>query len=116
MTFIFIFSSPSGAGKTTLVDVMFQQSGSFREGQEVAERLMDSMDLEKERGITIQAKNGSIKYKDHLINIIDTPNRGSVPVLINSNPITVITAKSEPTERSIPADVITNVIPTARII
>ncbi|MEE3003142.1 MAG: translational GTPase TypA [Pseudomonadota bacterium] len=60
-------------GKTTLVDVMFQQSGSFREGQEVAERLMDSMDLEKERGITIQAKNGSIKYKDHLINIIDTP-------------------------------------------
>lgn len=60
-------------GKTTLVDVMFQQSGSFREGQEVAERLMDSMDLEKERGITIQAKNGSIKYNDNLINIIDTP-------------------------------------------
>lgn len=60
-------------GKTTLVDVMFQQSGSFREGQAVQERLMDSMDLEKERGITIQAKNGSIKYQDHLINIIDTP-------------------------------------------
>ena len=60
-------------GKTTLVDVMFQQSGSFREGQAVAERLMDSMDLEKERGITIQAKNGSIKYNDHLVNIIDTP-------------------------------------------
>ena len=60
-------------GKTTLVDVMFQQSGSFRSGQEVRERLMDSMDLEKERGITIQAKNGSIKYNDHLVNIIDTP-------------------------------------------
>ena len=44
-------------GKTTLVDVMFQQSGSFRSGQDVSERLMDSMDLEKERGITIQAKN-----------------------------------------------------------
>jgi GTP-binding protein len=66
-------------GKTTLVDVMLQQSGTFREGQEVAERLMDSMDLEKERGITIKAKNGSITYTDpktnkkHLINIIDTP-------------------------------------------
>lgn len=60
-------------GKTTLVDVMLKQSGAFREGQEVTERLMDSMDLEKERGITIQAKNGSVTYKDHLINIIDTP-------------------------------------------
>ena len=60
-------------GKTTLVDVMFQQSGSFRAGQEVSERLMDSMDLEKERGITIQAKNGAVNYQDHLINIIDTP-------------------------------------------
>lgn len=60
-------------GKTTLVDVMLQQSGAFREGQEVTERLMDSMDLEKERGITIQAKNGSVNYNDHLINIIDTP-------------------------------------------
>ncbi|HCC54498.1 MAG TPA: translational GTPase TypA [Desulfobulbaceae bacterium] len=60
-------------GKTTLVDQLFQQSGMFRENQEVAERLMDSMDLEKERGITITAKNGSYCYKDYWINIIDTP-------------------------------------------
>ncbi len=60
-------------GKTTLVDQLFQQSGMFRENQEVAERLMDSGDLEKERGITITAKNGSYCYKDYWINIIDTP-------------------------------------------
>ncbi len=60
-------------GKTTLVDQLFQQSGMFRENQEVAERLMDSMDLERERGITITAKNGSYRYKDYWINIIDTP-------------------------------------------
>ncbi len=60
-------------GKTTLVDAMFQQSGLFREGQEVDERLMDSMDLEKERGITISAKNCSVTWKDVKINIIDTP-------------------------------------------
>jgi GTP-binding protein len=60
-------------GKTTLVDQLFKQSGMFRDNQVVAERLMDSMDLERERGITIAAKNGSFKYKGHLINIIDTP-------------------------------------------
>src|SRR3990167_10024850 len=60
-------------GKTTLVDQLFQQSGMFRENQEVAERLMDSGDLERERGITITAKNGSYCYKDYWINIIDTP-------------------------------------------
>ena len=60
-------------GKTTLVDQLFRQSGMFRENQEVAERLMDSMDLERERGITITSKNGSYKYGDYLINIIDTP-------------------------------------------
>ncbi len=60
-------------GKTTLVDRLFAQSGMFRENQDVAERLMDSMDLERERGITIASKNGSYKYKDHWINIIDTP-------------------------------------------
>ncbi len=60
-------------GKTTLVDQLFRYSGMFRENQEVAERLMDSMDLERERGITITAKNGSYRYKDHWINIIDTP-------------------------------------------
>ncbi|MFN2365279.1 MAG: translational GTPase TypA [Desulfurivibrionaceae bacterium] len=60
-------------GKTTLVDQLFKQSGMFRDNQEVAERLMDSMDLERERGFTIASKNGSYNYKGHLINIIDTP-------------------------------------------
>lgn len=60
-------------GKTTLVDQLFAQSGMFRENQVVAERLMDSMDLEKERGITIAAKNGSFQYRGHHVNIIDTP-------------------------------------------
>ncbi|MBA3012434.1 MAG: translational GTPase TypA [Proteobacteria bacterium] len=60
-------------GKTTLVDAMFKQSGQFREGQEVDERLMDSMDLERERGITIAAKNCSVTWKGVKINIIDTP-------------------------------------------
>lgn len=60
-------------GKTTLVDQLFKSSGMFRENQEVSERLMDSMDLERERGITIASKNGSYQYKDYFINIIDTP-------------------------------------------
>jgi len=60
-------------GKTTLVDQLFRQSGLFRDNQVVEERLMDSMDLERERGITIASKNGSFLYKDHLVNIIDTP-------------------------------------------
>jgi GTP-binding protein len=60
-------------GKTTLVDQLFRQSGAFRDNQEVQERLMDSMDLERERGITIAAKNGSYRHKDYCINIIDTP-------------------------------------------
>ena len=60
-------------GKTTLVDAMFKQSGMFREGQEIDERLMDSMDLERERGITIAAKNCAINWKGTKINIIDTP-------------------------------------------
>lgn len=60
-------------GKTTLVDQLFKHSGMFRDNQEVTERLMDSMDLERERGITITAKNGSYHYKDYWINIIDTP-------------------------------------------
>lgn len=60
-------------GKTTLVDQLFKHSGMFRENQDVSERLMDSMDLERERGITITAKNGSYQYQDFLINIIDTP-------------------------------------------
>ena len=60
-------------GKTTLVDAMFKQSGLFREGQEVDDRIMDSMDLERERGITIAAKNCSVSWKGVKINIIDTP-------------------------------------------
>jgi GTP-binding protein len=60
-------------GKTTLVDAMFRQSGLFRVGQEVDERIMDSMDLERERGITIAAKNCSVVWKGIKINIIDTP-------------------------------------------
>ncbi|MCK5724467.1 MAG: GTP-binding protein, partial [Gammaproteobacteria bacterium] len=60
-------------GKTTLVDQMFKQSGAFRENEHVAERFMDSMDLERERGITITSKNASFSYKGYRINIIDTP-------------------------------------------
>jgi GTP-binding protein len=60
-------------GKTTLVDEMLKQGGAFRENQAVAERVMDSNDLERERGITILAKNTSVMYKDTKINIIDTP-------------------------------------------
>ena len=60
-------------GKTTLVDSMFKQSGVFREGQETEERLMDNMDLERERGITIAAKNCSILWKGVKVNILDTP-------------------------------------------
>lgn len=60
-------------GKTTLVDAMLKQSGIFRENQEVEERIMDSNDLERERGITILAKNTSLHYENVKINIIDTP-------------------------------------------
>jgi GTP-binding protein len=60
-------------GKTTLADAMLWQSGIFRENEQVAERVMDSMDLEREKGITIMAKNMSISYKGVKINIVDTP-------------------------------------------
>src|SRR6187455_564333 len=60
-------------GKTTLVDAMLWQSGAFRANQDVADRVMDSMDLEREKGITILAKNTSVAYGDVKINIIDTP-------------------------------------------
>ncbi|MCK5735231.1 MAG: GTP-binding protein, partial [Spirochaetaceae bacterium] len=60
-------------GKTTLVDALFQQAGVFREGQQSTERLMDSMDLERERGITIAAKNCALTWKGVKINILDTP-------------------------------------------
>ena len=60
-------------GKTTLVDAMLRQSGTFRENEQVRDRVMDSMDLERERGITIMAKNTAVHYRDVKINIVDTP-------------------------------------------
>ncbi len=74
-------------GKTTLIDVLLRQSGSFRENQQVDERAMDSNDLEKERGITILAKVTSIIWKDTRINIVDTPGHadfgGEVERILN---------------------------------
>ncbi len=74
-------------GKTTLVDRLLQQSGAFRENQRVAERAMDSNDLERERGITILAKATSIQWKDTRINIVDTPGHadfgGEVERILN---------------------------------
>ncbi|AFY60230.1 translational GTPase TypA [Synechococcus sp. PCC 6312] len=60
-------------GKTTLVDALLRQSGTFREGEDIPDCVMDSNDLERERGITILAKNTAVRYKDTLINIVDTP-------------------------------------------
>jgi GTP-binding protein len=74
-------------GKTTLVDRLLQQSGSFRENQRVAERALDSNDLERERGITILAKAASVVWKDTRINIVDTPGHadfgGEVERILN---------------------------------
>src|SRR5881397_2779785 len=74
-------------GKTTLVDKLLQQSGAFRDNQRVAERAMDSNDLEKERGITILAKATSVVWKDTRINIVDTPGHadfgGEVERILN---------------------------------
>src|ERR671916_73529 len=74
-------------GKTTLVDRLLQQSGSFRDNQRVAERVMDSSDLEKERGITILAKAASVVWRDTRINIVDTPGHadfgGEVERILN---------------------------------
>ncbi len=74
-------------GKTTLVDHLLKQAGTFRDNEHVDERLMDSMDLEKERGITIAAKNASFMYKDYKINIVDTPGHsdfgGEVERILN---------------------------------
>src|SRR2546421_3276497 len=60
-------------GKTTLVDAMLWQTGAFRANQDVAVRVLDSMDLEREKGITILAKNTAVRYGDVKINIVDTP-------------------------------------------
>ena len=85
-------------GKTTLIDNLMKQSGSFRENELIDERLMDSGELEKERGITILAKPASINWKDTRINIIDsigfkfTVNKrvviiNAIPPIISNNPI-----------------------------
>ena len=60
-------------GKTTIVDLLLKAGGVYRDNQDVAERAMDSMDQERERGITIKAKNTAIHWEDHIINIVDTP-------------------------------------------
>ena len=60
-------------GKTTLVDALLKQSGIFREGEDVPDCVMDSNDLERERGITILSKNTAVRYGETLINIVDTP-------------------------------------------
>ena len=60
-------------GKTTLVDQLLRQSGTFRANQKVEERMMDSMDLEREKGITIRAKNAAFQWNGYHINIVDTP-------------------------------------------
>lgn len=74
-------------GKTTLVDHLIRQAGTFRDNEHVEERLMDSMDLERERGITIAAKNASFIYKDIKVNIVDTPGHsdfgGEVERILN---------------------------------
>ena len=74
-------------GKTTLVDKLLQASGTFRDNEEIQERVMDSNDIEKERGITILAKTTAINYKDHRINILDTPGHadfgGEVERIVN---------------------------------
>src|SRR6201989_597362 len=74
-------------GKTTLVDCLLKQSGTFRENQQVAERAMDSNDLERERGITILAKATSVVWKDVRVNIVDTPGHadfgGEVERILN---------------------------------
>src|SRR5258708_34018073 len=59
-------------GKTTLVDAMLRQSGTFRENEQVRDRIMDSMDMERERGITIMAKNTAVQYRGVMINILHT--------------------------------------------
>src|ERR1700742_2342323 len=74
-------------GKTTLVDVLLRQSGTFRANQRIAERAMDSNDLERERGITILAKCTSVDWKGTRINIVDTPGHadfgGEVERILN---------------------------------
>ena len=67
-------------GKTTLVDQLLKLSGTFRDNEQIAERAMDSNAIERERGITILAKNTAINYKDYRINIMDTPGHADFGV------------------------------------
>ena len=90
-------------GKTTLVDELLKQSGVFRENQEVAERVMDSNDIERERGITILSKNTAVMYKGTKINIIDTPGHADfggeverVLKMVQTGTVTAITGKEIP--------------------
>ena len=92
-------------GKTTLVDEMLHQSGIFRDNEEVAERVMDSNDLERERGITILSKNTSIHYKDTKINIVDTPGHtDSLESFSHSSP-SILESSVSPEDASILAPV-----------
>ena len=83
-------------GKTTLVDEMLRQSGTFRQNEVVEERVMDSNDLERERGITIMSKNTSIHYNNTKINIVDTPGHADFGGEVELSLIHI----SEPTRRS----------------
>ena len=71
-------------GKTTLVDEMLRQGGIYRENQETQDRVMDSNDLERERGITILAKNTAIHYKDVKINVVDTPGHADLAARLSA--------------------------------
>src|SRR5258708_14928804 len=92
-------------GKTTLVDRLLQQSGAFRDNQRVAERAMDSNDLERERGITILSKVTSLPWHDARINIVDTPGHadfgGEVERILNmvDRAIVVVDAAEDPLPR-----------------
>ena len=81
-------------GKTTLVDQLLKQSDTLRDNEQLVERAMDSNDLERERGITILAKNTAINYKDYRINIMDTPGHadfgGEVERIMGSGKIRMV--------------------------
>ena len=70
-------------GKTTLVDQLLRQSGVFRTNEQVQDRVMDSNDLERERGITILSKNTAVNYKGYRINIVDTPGHADSAARLN---------------------------------
>ena len=86
-------------GKTTLVDEMLKQSGVYRENQEVVDRVMDSNDLERERGITILAKNTAVRYGDTKINIVDTPGHADFGGELGHRVIVVINKIDRPDQR-----------------